>query len=148
MPVPTPPEFISQLGFMIFMYLMAGSGSFPDLVPLVDSTLRGQPSLLFGWHEDNKCYASCPSEGNYTVDDVSLAYIVGAACSPNLGPCDEMDDWKPFPDGILAEEITTSAYERVVYRCSREASEVRTIERWEVECCGCKSIEVGSSKKR
>ncbi|KAH9754437.1 hypothetical protein KPL71_015443 [Citrus sinensis] len=83
-------------------------------------------------------YDQFPSEGNYTVDDVSLAYIVGAACSPNLGPCDEMDDWKPFPDGILPEEITTSDDERVVYICFREASEVRTIERWEVEhCCRC-----------
>ncbi|KAH9688434.1 peptidase A1 domain-containing protein [Citrus sinensis] len=48
-----------------------------------------------------------------------------------------MDDWKPSPDGILLEEITTSDDERVVYRCFREASEVRTIERWEVECCDC-----------
>ncbi|XP_024039540.1 aspartic proteinase nepenthesin-1 [Citrus clementina] len=46
-----------------------------------------------------------------------------------------MDDWKPFPDGILPEEITTSDDERVVYICFREASEVRTIERWEVEHC-------------
>ncbi|KAK9215319.1 hypothetical protein WN944_007324 [Citrus x changshan-huyou] len=107
-----------------------------------------QPSLLFGWHEDNKCCVWCPSEGNYTIDDVSLAYIVGAAFSPNLGPCDVMDDWKPSPDGILLEEITTSDDACVVYRCFREASEVRTIERWEVECCGCKSTEVGSGKKR
>ena len=58
-----------------------------------------------------------------------------------------MDDWKPFPDGILPEEITTSDDERVVYICFREASEVRTIERWEVEHCCRKSIKVGSSKK-
>ena len=59
-----------------------------------------------------------------------------------------MDDWKPSPDGILLEEITTSDDACVVYRCFREASEVRTIERWEVACCGCKSTEVGSGKKR
>lgn len=88
------------------------------------SNKLGRPSWLFDWHEEKRCCAWFPPEGNYTMDDVTIAYIVGAACTPHLGPRD-VDDWQT---GTLPENVHPFYYERVVGRGFYGAYEVRTIE--------------------
>ena len=65
------------------------------------SNKLGRPSWLFDWHDEKRCCAWFPPEGNNTMDDVTIAYIVGAACTPHLGPRD-VDDWqtRTLPENV------------------------------------------------
>ena len=96
------------------------------LSTLVTDTL-GRPSWLFDWHTDNRCCAWFPPEGNYTMDDVSIAYIIGVACTPKLGPRD-VDDWQQFENNVVPQTVHADALERSVERRFFGAYEVRTLE--------------------
>lgn len=41
-------------------------------------------------------------EGNFNLEDVTLAYILGVACTPNMGPRDP-DDWQFFGGKVPAD---------------------------------------------
>lgn len=69
------------------------------MTPLITDTL-GRPFWLFDWHANNTCCAWFPAEGNFSMEDITLGYILGVACTPRLGPRD-VDDWQIFPDGIV-----------------------------------------------
>lgn len=92
---------------------------------LVTNTI-GRPGWLFDWHTDNRCCAWFPMEGNYAPEDITLAYIIGAACSPKLGPRD-VDDWQDWPDQIRPAEFNMAQLDRAVQRRFYGAYEVRTI---------------------
>ncbi|DAZ87295.1 TPA_asm: coat protein [Arceuthobium sichuanense virus 7] len=96
-----------------------------NMSSLVTNTL-GRPAWLFDWHSDNRACAWFPHEGNYNMDDVSIAYIIGVACTPNLGLRDT-DDWQDFPNGIVPFPVITSSYQRVTPRIFYGAYEVRTL---------------------
>ena len=49
--------------------------------PLSENAL-GHPAWLFDWHNNNLCYAWFLAEANYTMDDVTYAFITGVACTP------------------------------------------------------------------
>nr|BCS51496.1 coat protein [Vitis cryptic virus] len=93
--------------------------------PLVTDTL-GRPAWLFDWHTDDRCCSWFPMEGNYNMEDVSLAYIIGVACTPKLGPRD-VDDWQPFPGNQIPANINPNAYPRQTPRRFFGSYEVRTI---------------------
>lgn len=93
---------------------------------LVTNTL-GRPFWLFDWHTDNKCCSWFPTEGNYNMEDVSLAYIIGVACTPKLGIRD-VDDWQPFPGGVVPQNVQPYDLDRAVARRFYGSYEVRTLE--------------------
>lgn len=69
-----------------------------NMEELAETTL-GRPSWLFDWQTDGLIYAWFRSEGNYTLDDVAAAYIIGTACTPKLGPRD-YDEWRLLPGNV------------------------------------------------
>ncbi|KAF5764356.1 hypothetical protein HanRHA438_Chr15g0703481 [Helianthus annuus] len=87
----------------------------------------GRPWWLFDWHFDKRAYAWFPSEGNFDLEDVALAYILGTACTPNIGPRD-VDDWQYFADGIVPKTLYPEKYDRVTERRFYGSDEVRTME--------------------
>lgn len=96
-----------------------------NIQTLVTDTI-GRPCWLFDWHTDNRCCAWFPAEGNYTMDDVTLAYIVGVACTPNMAPVD-VDDWQSFPNRVVPHNIRAEVYPRITNRRFTGAYEVRTL---------------------
>lgn len=93
--------------------------------PLVTDT-TGRPCWLFDWHDEDVCCAWFPFEGNFSMDDVTIAYIIGVACTPNLGPRD-IDDWQTFPGNTLPSAIDQKQYKRVVEPRFHGAYQHRTI---------------------
>lgn len=71
----------------------------------------GRPTWLFDWH-NNKMYAWFKRDGNYTNEDVAIAYIIGGACTPNLGPRD-VDDWQTWTNNTVPADIDLTTYDRV-----------------------------------
>nr|WAK97195.1 putative coat protein [Dichroa partitivirus 2] len=106
---------------------------------LVTDTL-GRPSWLFDWHSDNRCCAWFPPEGNYTMDDVSIAYIIGVACTPKLGPRD-IDDWQLFENNIVPNPLIADNLERAVERRFFGGYEVRTLEQRQVILGTCEAAD-------
>lgn len=94
------------------------------LSTVVTDTL-GRPFWLFDWHNE-RCCSWFPAEGNYTMEDVTLAYIIGAACTPKLAPKD-IDSWQPIPEGADPVE-NIQAFERVDTRSFFGSYEVRRAE--------------------
>jgi len=67
----------------------------------VTDATTGTPAWLFDYvknnpNEDAALYAWFPSEGNYNSEDLVLAFIIGCACSPRIGPV-EIGEWQWFP---------------------------------------------------
>ncbi|GAB2298335.1 hypothetical protein Dimus_032403 [Dionaea muscipula] len=91
---------------------------------VVKDTL-GSPCWLFDWHADYQVCAWFPSEGNFNMKDVTIAYIIGVACSPNLGPSD-VDEWQPYPQGRNADNLDLTQVERLTPRRFYGSYEVRT----------------------
>ncbi|UTQ50851.1 MAG: coat protein [Plant associated deltapartitivirus 3] len=60
----------------------------------LEETTLGRPFWLLDWHSE-RCYAWFPAELNYAEEDIVLAYIIGVACTPKLGPRDH-DEWQYF----------------------------------------------------
>lgn len=94
--------------------------------PLSSETM-GRPCWLFDWHTDNGVYSWFHREGNYDLEDVSLAYILGTSCTPNLGYKD-VDDWQYFAEGIVPQNPNPLDYDRIVERGFYGSCEVRTME--------------------
>lgn len=93
--------------------------------PLTTNTL-GTPAWLFDWHNESVC-AWFPADSNFTMDDVTVAYILGVACTPNLGPI-EYDDWQYFPGGIPVSDPIPSSYRWQTHRHSYGGFEVLDID--------------------
>nr|QXV86353.1 coat protein [Partitiviridae sp.] len=100
------------------------------MAELAQNTM-GRPCWLFDWHNNNTVAAWFPSEGNFNLDDVSLAYIIGVACTPKMGPRD-VDDWR-LHQGRLPNRLTPADYHRVVPRRWYGGYEVATIEGEEID---------------
>lgn len=88
----------------------------------------GRPSWLFDYQTStDHLYSWFPVENNFDMRDVALAYIVGVACTPKLGPLDR-DEWQQFPNNILPQNINVANYRRVTPVVYHGATEVHTIE--------------------
>ncbi|QED42882.1 ORF1 [Panax cryptic virus 1] len=93
----------------------------------VPTTTMGRPCWLFDWHDNNNVCAWFPRQDNYNDNDVTLAYIIGVACTPKLGPRDT-DEWQfalnaQFPN---AQNLTDA--DRIRPRIFHGSYEVKTIE--------------------
>ncbi|MFS7890803.1 hypothetical protein Hanom_Chr15g01366831 [Helianthus anomalus] len=106
--------------------IMMNGRSLGHSTPLSKDAM-GRPWWLFDWHFDKRAYAWFPSEGNFVLEDVALAYILGTACTPNIGPRD-VDDWQYFADGIVPKSLFPEKYDRVTERRFYGSCEVRTME--------------------
>ncbi|QBC66122.1 coat protein [Cucumis melo cryptic virus] len=87
----------------------------------------GRPFWLFDWHSSGHAYAWFPTENNYDMRDVTVAYVLGVACTPKLGPRD-IDEWQYFPANVLPREIRASDYARERQVAYHGAVEVTTIQ--------------------
>nr|QRG29215.1 putative CP [Rhodiola cryptic virus 2] len=94
---------------------------------LTETSLVGRPSWLFDWHSDGLVYAWFPSEGNYNLDDVTTAYILGVPCTPNLAPRD-YDEWQLLPGNVFPDNPNTISINRIRPITYHGAIEYRTIE--------------------
>jgi hypothetical protein len=65
-------------------------------IPISEHTF-GRPSWLFDHHQPTAVYAWFPAEGNYTMSDVVIPYILGIVLIAPIGPRD-VDDWQMFPN--------------------------------------------------
>ncbi|KAL4569665.1 hypothetical protein LXL04_025307 [Taraxacum kok-saghyz] len=94
---------------------------------LISNDARGRPCWLFDWHSGKNACAWFPSKDNYDLGDVTLAYILGTACTPKLGVRD-VDEWQYFADGIVPHDPNPSNYDRVAKRQFYGSYEVRVME--------------------
>nr|QRG29213.1 putative CP [Rhodiola cryptic virus 2] len=85
--------------FSALIRVMNGPDS-PWLMNTVSSDALGRPTWLFDWHKENNAYAWFPETDNYNADDVTLALILGVACTPHLTSRDE-DIPQQFEDNII-----------------------------------------------
>nr|WEU67079.1 coat protein [Galphimia cryptic virus] len=97
---------------------------------LVTST-TGRPSWLLDWHNE-RAYAWFSAEGNYSDEDLAVAYIVGVACTPKLGIRD-VDEWQSWENNQIPAEINVSRLNRVVANRWHGGYEVRTIDQRELD---------------
>nr|QRG29194.1 putative CP [Dactylorhiza cryptic virus 3] len=93
--------------------------------PLSHNVL-GRPCWLFDWHQQATVCSWFPMEGHFNNEDVTLAYILGEACTPNLGPRD-VDDWQFF-DGQIPADLNPAHFDRITDRRFYGSYEVRTLE--------------------
>lgn len=77
----------------------------------LSETTLGRPSWLFDVH-DSLAYAWFPAEGNYNMEDVALAFIVGTACTPKLGPRD-YDEWQLPPGNVRPNRLRDLNLQRI-----------------------------------
>ncbi|QED42874.1 ORF1 [Dactylorhiza cryptic virus 2] len=96
------------------------------MTPLSSDPL-GRPSWLFDWPASNQAFAWFPMEGNYSQEDVTIAYIIGAACTPKLGFAD-FDEWRYFQEGFNINTVDVPNYQRVVKRHWRGLAEYRLLQ--------------------
>ncbi|KAK1422994.1 hypothetical protein QVD17_18287 [Tagetes erecta] len=94
---------------------------------VVSDDAMGRGWWLFDWYADKRACSWFPPDGNYDLEDVTLAYILGTACTANLGPRDA-DEWQYFADGLVPEYLDPKRYERVSKRRFFGSHEVRTME--------------------
>lgn len=87
----------------------------------------GRPSWLFDWHADNIVCAPFTHEGNYDMNDITVAYIVGVSCTPKLGHKD-VDDWQYFQGGVVPDSVNSYPTERINAQSFFGAYSVRTYE--------------------
>ncbi|KAL7611076.1 hypothetical protein Lser_V15G11400 [Lactuca serriola] len=78
-------------------------------------------------HDDNRVCSWFPPEDKYNLEDLTLAFILGTACTPNLGVRD-VDDWQFFAEGVVPQNPNPMNYNRVVDRRFYGSYEVRTME--------------------
>lgn len=145
-PVATTRESPNPLGQLIFawdryvldsdlFYLIVQTLDIKKLTKMtpLSSDLLGRPSWLFDWAQDNTVYSWFPQEGNYNDEDVSVAYVIGDACTPKLGHAD-IDDWKYTKAASvdLRTQSVIDSYKRVNPRRWYACAEFRTAEVEEV----------------
>ncbi|KAI3824851.1 hypothetical protein L1987_06322 [Smallanthus sonchifolius] len=109
-----------------FARMMKGRGVGPS-TSLSNNDAMGRPWWLFDWHSDEHVCSWFSQEGNYDIEDVTLAYILGTACTPNLGPRD-VDEWQYFAEGVVSQDLNPLNYDRVAERGFYGSHEVRTME--------------------
>nr|QUS52689.1 capsid protein [Mute swan feces associated partitiviridae 1] len=90
------------------------------------SNTIGRPCWLFDWFTSGEVCSFFPPDSNYSLDDVALAYIIGVACTPRLGPRD-IDDWQYYPKNKYTKDMSRSDYERVTNRHFYGSYEVETL---------------------
>ncbi|KAK7310663.1 hypothetical protein RJT34_08299 [Clitoria ternatea] len=90
---------------------------------------HGRPCWLFDWHEEKKVCAWFHPEGNFDYGDVTLNYILGIPCTPNLGPRD-VDDWqlKHFSFRVTPDNVIVESLQRLTVRRFQGCYDVRTLE--------------------
>lgn len=98
--------------------------------PLKSPNVEGRPIwLLDWWNSEDGTHARVntpfPLEGNMTLDDVTIAFIVGKAITQHIAPVD-IDDWQPMMDGYNPETDDPSLLNRVRARSFSGAVEERT----------------------
>nr|CDM74096.1 Coat Protein [Arhar cryptic virus-II] len=93
--------------------------------PLSDNTM-GRATWLFDWHGD-KMVAPFPATGNYTKDDVTMAYILGVPCTPLIG-CVDVDDWQFIPPNVDINTVNPNTLVRIDDPRFPGAYSVRVIE--------------------
>lgn len=71
----------------------------------------GRASWLFDWHDDATAYAWFVAKGNYDLDDVAVAYILGVACTPKLGPRD-CGEWQYCLANAFPAQMNLVGFER------------------------------------
>lgn len=95
--------------------------------PLPENVM-GRPFWLFDRQADANFYAWFPPQANYDMQDVTLAYILGCACSPRLAPRD-IDDWQLFEGNVIPANVNANDYDRsraLVYRGRVEYTTIET----------------------
>ncbi|QTG10437.1 coat protein [Marigold cryptic virus] len=95
------------------------------MVPTSDDP-TGRPLWLFDWF-DNSAYAWFPFDGNYNEIDISVAYILGVACTPKVSLPDT-DEWRIVPLKTDPKKIDVNSYVRVNPRRRHGTSEHRALE--------------------
>nr|DAF42469.1 TPA_exp: coat protein [Dactylorhiza hatagirea deltapartitivirus] len=99
----------------------------------ITSNSTGRASWLFDWHADDHAYSWFTPESNYSTDDITIAYILGVACTPKLGPRD-YDEWQLYPGNVFPANVIIANYHRVRPIAYHGAYEKRIIEsdRWKI----------------
>jgi hypothetical protein len=95
------------------------------MVP-IPSNFIGRPSWMFDWHEQDQVCAPFNAEGNFNNEDITIAYILGTACTSKIGFRD-VDDWQLFPDGIIPAGFTGASSDRSIPRTMWGSYETRTV---------------------
>ncbi|KAI3828141.1 hypothetical protein L1987_02238 [Smallanthus sonchifolius] len=98
-------------------------------VPISDDP-TGRASWLFDWF-DNAAYAWFPFDANYNEIDITVAYILGVACTPKVSLPDT-DDWRYCAHRTDLKRIDLESYARVIPRRRFGTSEHRLLESEEV----------------
>nr|QRG29191.1 putative CP [Camellia cryptic virus 2] len=93
----------------------------------LSETSTGRPGWLLDWHDDNLAYAWFPTEGNYSFEDVTLAFIIGVACTPKLAPRD-YDEWQLLPGNVEPANRNYTYLRRLRPVAYHGAIEIRTYE--------------------
>ncbi|XP_026400781.1 uncharacterized protein LOC113296684 isoform X2 [Papaver somniferum] len=94
---------------------------------VLSTEATGRPFWLLDWHNYDEVCAWFPFGENFNFEDVTLAYIVGVPCTPNLGYRD-VDEWQPaLPDEDF-NNIEHRHYSRIRLQTYFGGYEVRTIE--------------------
>lgn len=126
----TNPFNITNFNFNLDVFYaitqMMKSDNVWKLSPLSTNVL-GRPCWLFDWHDQDNVCAWFPMEGNYNEQDITLAYIIGVACTPKLGSRD-VDDWVSYPNAVVPPTLSISTHPRVTPRRFYGSYEVRTVE--------------------
>lgn len=91
----------------------------------------GRASWLFDWFDTATAYAWFPLENNYNETDISVAYILGVACTPKVALPD-IDDWRYLEQKYDYKRIDINSYRRVVPRRKFGNSEHRILEAEEI----------------
>ncbi|KAK1584359.1 hypothetical protein Q3G72_032274 [Acer saccharum] len=117
---------IDQPRFNMVMEVIKDKRTGWNILPLSGETF-GRPVWLFDWHDNDVMASWFPVIGNYTMEDVTLAYIIGVACTPRLGYHD-IDDWQEFPNNVQPANPVAANYNRLTPRRFYGAYEVRTLE--------------------
>lgn len=101
-------------------------------IPISEHTF-GRPSWLFDFQNTSAVYAWFPAEGNYTLDDVIIPYILGVKITDLMGPKDT-DDWQQYANNVRPTQmVVTAATPRVNAREFNGSSEHRRVESRSIE---------------
>jgi len=100
------------------------------LTPLSNDPL-GSAAWLFDSHVDRNrtsFYAWFPLNGNYSDDDITVAFILGDSCTPHLGPV-QYDEWQWYPNYQKGNHtVDPYTFPRVTPRTTHGNAEVPVLE--------------------
>lgn len=111
--------------FGALLRIMTGSNSKWNMsAPSTDAL--GRPFWLFDWHDD-QAFAWFPSEENYNLEDVNLAFIIGVSCTPLMASRDE-DVPRQYPYNLPVPVETLVTPSRIRDKRFHSMFDVRVIE--------------------